>query len=175
MAGSLIRRLLSRTKYLRSQKYLHFHVLNTPTKYGIAFTAVYENDYTDPVYLRPWYFVIVLVSFLSAPFTHRDQGIVKVSLTAPDLSSVPENHRFHTSVQSLFTEYTALRPKPHGSRYGQIRMEYSFSPIPLPAKLIVKGGTTSNQVLWFGYLTRHRFLAPPNLFATCYPNIFFSS
>ena len=29
---SLIRRLLSMTKYLRSQKYLHFSVVNTPRK-----------------------------------------------------------------------------------------------------------------------------------------------
>ncbi len=43
-----------------------------------------------------------LVSFSSAPFTHRDQGFVRYFLTAPDFSSVPENHRFHTGVQSLF-------------------------------------------------------------------------
>ncbi|MBE7545627.1 MAG: hypothetical protein HS127_00465 [Planctomycetia bacterium] len=45
-------------------------------------------------------------------------------------------------------------------------MEYSFSPIPLPAQLIIKGGTTSNQVSWIGYLTQQPFLAPPNLLAT---------
>ena len=43
-----------------------------------------------------------LVSFSSAPFTHRDQGFVRDYPSAPDFSCVPENHRFHTGVQSLF-------------------------------------------------------------------------
>jgi len=114
-------------------KIFTFSRFEYPTTYRIALTAVYENDCTASVFLHPWYFIIVLVSFSSAPFTHRDQGFVRNFLTSPDFSSVPENHRFHTGVQSLFTKYTALRPKPHGSPYGQVRMECSFSSIPLRA------------------------------------------
>ncbi|QII10441.1 hypothetical protein KsCSTR_10620 [Candidatus Kuenenia stuttgartiensis] len=61
-AGSLIRRLLSRTKYLRSQKYLHFHVLNTPpstesllllfTKMTIPFTFIYARGISQLFWYR---------------------------------------------------------------------------------------------------------------------------
>ena len=160
------------TKYLHSQKYLHFSVVNTPYQVRNHSSCclrkwLYRFRFSTPVVFHNCFW------YRSHPH-HSPIGIKALWEIIPQpltslasqktIGSIPASNRY-------FTNYTALQPKPRGSPYGQIRRYCPFSLIPLPAKTQIKGGTTSNQVSWIVYQTRSRFLVPPYL---CLIQTFFS-
>ena len=154
-------------------KIFTFSRFEYPTTYRIALTAVYENDCTASVFLHPWYFIIVLVSFSSAPFTHRDQGFVRDYPTAPDFSCVPENHRFHTGVQSLFHRIYGSAAKTSrltiwADQNGMFFFVDSFTGLTYIER---RNKFQSSSMVWLP----NPQPVPCSTLSICYPNFFFLS